>query len=114
MQELKLADDLFINLFDGSKTSTVRLGKREITLGALALESVSGGWGVIVNVTEVKHKKLSELSDDEAATDGGATAEQLKEALKRFYPESHGNSDITIITFTFKDPLDIPEEAFYE
>ncbi len=113
MQELKLADDLFVGLFDGSKNATIRLGKREIVLGALALEAVSGGWGAIVNVTNVRHKKMSEITQDEAYADGRMTLDEFSDVMKRFYPHATPDDEITIVFFTFKDPLDIPEDVLY-
>lgn len=113
MQELKLANDLFISLFEGTKRATVRRGSRDIIKGAMALEAADGGgWGVIVNVTEVRHKKLSELTDEEAKADCAESAGELTTDLKRFYPDITSNSDITIVFFDFKDPLDIPECVF--
>lgn len=113
MQDLKLANDLFIHLFDGTKRSTVRKGRRGIVPGSLALEAADGGgWGVVVNVTEVRHKKLSELTDEEAQSDNAASAKELAEAMKRFYPDITPDSDITIILFNFIDPFNLPEGIF--
>lgn len=113
MQELKLADDLFVSLFEGSKRATVRAGKREIAKGSLAFEAASGGWGVIVNVTDVRHKKLSQLTEQEAAAEGAESAAHLANALKRFYPNLTPDSDITVVLFDFKDALDIPESVLF-
>jgi hypothetical protein len=115
MQELKLANDLFLCLFEGTKRATVRKGRREIAKGALALEAAEGGgWGAIVNVTDVRHKKLSELTDEEAQADNADNAAALADALKRFYPDIAPDSEITVILFDFKDPLEIPELVFDE
>ena len=112
MQELKLANDLFWGVFDGSKKATIRLGKRDITLGTLAFEAATdGGWGIIVKVTKVTHKKLSELTDEESRLDGASNAAEMAEAMKAFYPNITTDSDITIIEFDYTDPFSPPQDV---
>lgn len=98
-QELKLADDLFPSLLAGSKTCTIRAGKRDYTAGPLVFSAVNSNQSTVVKVTAVVHKKLGELTDDEAQKDGAATAAEMAQALKRFYPDITAESDITIVTY---------------
>jgi hypothetical protein len=112
MQELKLADDLFVGLFDGTKRSCVEL-QSNVTTGSLALEAASGGYGVIVNVTRVEKKMVSELTADDAKTFGVDSVEELVNGLKNKHPEIAQNSLVDVIVFDFRDVLDIPEEILF-
>lgn len=109
MQELKLAEHLFSDIFDGTKQCTIRLGKRDIVKGSLALEAVKGGSGLIVNVTEVVHKKVSDLTDDDARLDGADSVDELRKALLHFYPKMQDDSDVTVVKFEFRDPFILEE-----
>ena len=96
-QELMLADDLMPSLKAGAKLCTIRKGKRDIVLGRLFFRAVVSRETVPVIVTEVVHKMLGALTDEEARLDGAADATQMAEVLKRFYPDIHSASDITIV-----------------
>jgi hypothetical protein len=97
-QKMWLVDDLFPSLRAGEKLCTIRAGKRDFTEGPLTFESKSGQH-VTVNVTEVRHKKLAELTNQEARLDGASSAREMAEALKRFYPDIGPASDITIVLY---------------
>lgn len=100
MQTLKLADDLFESMYRGIKRCTIRKGKRDVVPGNLLFESISGDQAAGVIVSEVRVKKLGELTDEEAQADGAANAAEMAEALKRFYPDINSESDITIVFFS--------------
>jgi len=106
MQELKLSSELFPLIYAGAKRATVRSGKTAITPGSLALESGDGGWGIIVKVTDVRHKKVSELTDEEAQLDCADSAQELVSLLKDFYPNIQPTDDITVILFDFFDAFE--------
>ena len=97
-QKMWLVDDLFPALLSGDKTCTIRAGKRDFTEGSLTFESKTGQ-AATVNVTEVRHKKLRDLTDREAQMDGALNAEDMADALKRFYPDIGPDSDITIVLY---------------
>lgn len=99
MQILLLADDLMPSLKSEKKICTIRAGKREIYSGNLFFEAVDSGEVVKVYVTEVRHKTLGNLTNEEAQMDGAETAEEMADALKRFYPDIDADSDITIVMF---------------
>jgi hypothetical protein len=99
MQVLLLADDLMPSLKSGEKVCTIRSGKREIIQGNLFFKATDSGEYVKVYVTEVRHKTLGELTDEEAQMDGAADATEMAAALKRFYPDIDANSDITIVLY---------------
>jgi endonuclease III len=103
MFTMKLVGDLFPSIADGSKRCTIRAHKRDIPLGSLRFEQSDGSpddtfsdqWAV-VEIVEVRHKKLGELTDEEARMDGASTAAEMKVALRRFYPDLTDEDDITI------------------
>ena len=99
MQRLLLAEDLMLSLKSGEKVCTIRSGMRDITSGNLFFEAVDSGEVVKVYVTEVRHKTLGELTNEEAQMDGAADATEMAAALKRFYPDIDTNSDITIVMY---------------
>lgn len=99
-QRMALADDLFPALEAGFKLCTIRAGKRDIATGELTFFTTSrNGHEVKVNVTEVRYKKLGELTDAEAQLDGADNAAHMARALKRFYPDIDAQSMITIVLY---------------
>lgn len=99
-QSMALADDLFPSLEAGEKICTIRAGKRDFENGPLTFYTSSrNGHQVTVNVTEVRHKTLGELTDAEAQMDGASTAQEMAQALKRFYPDINADSMITIVIY---------------
>jgi hypothetical protein len=107
-QKMWLVDDLFPPLLSGEKQCTIRAGKRDFTEGRLTFESKTGQVAT-VNVKEVRHKKLRDLTDREAQMDGALNAQDMADALKRFYPDIGPDSDITIVLYDppQKAPLEV-------
>jgi hypothetical protein len=96
-QRMPLADDLFPFLVSGDKVCTIRAGKRDIEPGEMTFYTK---WREAdVMVTEVRHKKLSELTDHEAQLDGANNAAHMAECLKRFYPDIGPDSIITVVLY---------------
>src|ERR1700726_891184 len=88
-QTLKLADDLFPGLKKRRKKATIRLGKRDILPGALTFEATNGSYAdEEVEVIRVSYLFFAGLTDVDAAMDGCSTADELRAALKRFYPDA--------------------------
>lgn len=100
MQTLQLVIDLFPNLIDGNKLCTIRKGYRNIELGPLVFEATENPrLKYHVDVLEVEHMKLGDVTDTLAMADGYTDAKSLKEGMKRFYPDLTDDTDITIIYF---------------
>jgi hypothetical protein len=99
-QSLQLSDVLFPQLLNGAKRCTIRLGYRGIGLGELRFECSSNPkrWAV-VRVCEIRHKRLSGLTDFEAELGGLPTAQAMKHSLARYYPDMNDDSEITVIIF---------------
>jgi|ERR1035438_3696367 hypothetical protein len=100
MQTIKLADDLFPGLADGSKTVTLRKGYRDIKPGPMMIESTSGELPTVeVDVMEVRFKRMFDLTAEEAAADGFESLDSVIPLMQRFYPDFNENSEITLIYF---------------
>jgi len=94
---LRLRPELFKAVRCGQKTSTIRTGRKHIEPGPLILES--SGESLLVNVTTVTYKRFTDLSDEDARTDGYATLTQLQDELRSVYPKLRKNSPLTVVEF---------------
>jgi len=94
---LRLRPELFKAVRCGQKTSTIRTGRKHIEPGPLILESP--GESLLVNVTTVTYKRFTDLSDEDARTDGYATLTQLQDELRSVYPKLRKNSPLTVVEF---------------
>ena len=54
---------------------------------------------LLVRVVDTTHKSFSKLTDEDAKNDGFNDLGELKETLKRIYPELRERSIVTIIHF---------------
>jgi len=99
-QTLKLADDLFPALRARRKKATVRNGHRDIALGPLVFEATNGGCAdEEVEVHTVTTTTFDQLRDEHAKLDGCSSADELRAALRRFYPDLTAGSPVTVIEF---------------
>lgn len=106
MNYLKLADDLFPDLFSGRKTVTIRALWRDIQLGPLRFEPTSGAdYDALVSVRRITYCRAIDITDAQAQADGAANAEEMRVALRRFYPDLPPDCVVTIIEF---DPYEGP------
>jgi len=113
-QNMQLVNDLFPSLLAGWKQCTIRKGMRDIKPGALTFHAPDGSLKATVNVTEVRHKKLGELTDAEAQADGAENAAHMVAAMKRFYPDIGPDSDITVILFDPYKPALQKKKSFFK
>lgn len=78
MQSLKLADHLFEITRTGAKCATIRRGRRDVALGPLRLESVSGNLEPVdVIVERVSYTAYSALTDEDWAANGRTDLRQF-------------------------------------
>ena len=103
MQALKLANDLFPGLRDGSKQCTIRAGRRDIQIGPLLFESTDLVDGESLKqevfVTEIRYTFLGLITDEIAQMDGCPTADELESVMHRFYPDLSLGDVVTVIIF---------------
>ncbi|HIC98606.1 MAG TPA: ASCH domain-containing protein [Pyrodictiaceae archaeon] len=86
------------DILSGRKKATIRLGIVKLRYKELI---VHGGGKPIakVRVTNVRYKRVAELTDEDARLDGFRNKDELLEALKKAYGEIKPNDYVTIIEF---------------
>ena len=100
MQELQLDDTLFPSLLAGSKVGTARKGQRKIELDKLLLTATRNTEKpCVVDVERVSYTKVKDITDADASMDGYATAKDLVNVMRKYYPDIDENETITIIRF---------------
>ncbi len=93
------------DILSGRKRATIRLGIVKLKHNELIVHG--GGRPVAkIRVTNVRYKRVSELTDEDAAIDGFASKEELLEALRRAYGEVKPDDYVTIIEFEVVQRLD--------
>jgi hypothetical protein len=95
--KIPLAADLIPLVLSGKKTSTIRLGIRNYSVGPARIVSRDADIGI--EITEVELTKVERLSVSTAISEGYNSLDELLMALKRFYPEAGINADVTIVHF---------------
>lgn len=99
-QTLRLADDLFPALQSRRKKATIRTGHRDIALGPLIFEAVNGRYAdEEVEVVCVTYTIYKNLTDAHAKLDGCTAADEIRAALKQFYPDLIDSSPVTVVEF---------------
>jgi len=99
-------------ILSGEKATTIRLGKVEIRSKEFYIHA--GGRIVARAVVEdVTYKRVKELTDEDAKADGFSSVSELKEELKRFYPNIKEHDWVTIIRFRIVEKMDKAETHIY-
>ena len=95
-------------ILNGSKKSTIRLGKVDVRNKEFYINS---GGKIIAKavVREVKYKTVRELTDEDAKMDGFDNREELIRELRRHYGEISDDDWVTIIIFDILEILNIDE-----
>ncbi|MFP3265812.1 MAG: ASCH domain-containing protein [Acidilobus sp.] len=101
----------YLNLIlSGRKRSTIRLGSFQVR--GKYLKVVSSGRPVaVVQVDRVIHKKVKELTDEDARLDGFKGLPELFRELRSIYGDFLLDDDVTIITFTLRRVLEGVHDA---
>lgn len=81
----------------GVKQITIREGQRDYTPGPAALFCHLAPWAVMVDIIDVHHRVLADVTIEECQADGFADLDDLLKGLKRFYPLINYLSWVTII-----------------
>lgn len=82
----------------GRKTTTIRRKTTRYSVGPVAI--VSDGTKILTRITSIQHLRSSELTDEDARSDGFDSLASLQAALRKHYPELdlHGD-EVTILQF---------------
>lgn len=92
---IRLADDLIPAMLSGSKTVTIRKGKREF---ADEIEIA----GHAAQVKTVEYYSLETCPLDVLLADGFHSFKDVVDGMKRFYPDITPDSDVTVVRFALK------------
>ena len=99
MQRIALADKFFNLVKEGKKVSTVRYKKRDYKLGKFEFYSDTSDMTIQGAIIDVTYMKVFDLDDVHAVLDGFEDRDELINALLEFYPDMHGDDDVTIVSF---------------
>ena len=100
LQTLKLADDLFAQLDDRGKRVSIRLGRKSLALGPLALVGATNtALRRIVQVVEVRYARLCDLRPRDLEGYPVREVGELAQSLRRHYPDIEDTSPITYVRF---------------
>ncbi len=96
---LLIADDsqMRLNLLTGVKKISIREGHRDYQKGPMMVCDHENPISVMVDITEVKHVTLSEVTQAEWEADGFVSQTDLLQQMRRFYPSINLESSVTII-----------------
>lgn len=100
MHILQLRKEMFPAIYSGKKTCTSRQGIRNFTLydKLVFVASEDSSIHADVIVTNVRHCKFNELTEEEAIKEGYESLEELKETLKKIYDISK-DDNFTLVEF---------------
>lgn len=99
LQALLIAPDAIMrdNIITGRKRISIREGHRDYRPGPMMICCHLEPWAVQVDVTEVFHRKLDEVSFIEWEADGFTSQRDLLDGLRQYYPTIDLDSPITVI-----------------
>ncbi|MBC7094380.1 ASCH domain-containing protein [Thermococcus sp.] len=97
-------------ILKGKKTSTIRFGNYEAKPGSEVYLAITPSDSVIakIKITDIKKKRVKELTLEDARKDGFKELNELINALNKIYGTLHGDDEVTIIEF---DVIEKFEEA---
>lgn len=99
LQALLIApdDQMRANILSGVKKISIREGHRDYKTGPMMICCHIEPWAVQVDVTEVFHRTLDEVSFIEWEADGFTSQQDLLDGLRSYYPNITLDSPVTVI-----------------
>lgn len=99
LQALLIAPDNLMrkNILTGQKKISIREGHRDYRPGLMMICCHLEPWAVQVDVTEVLHRRLDEVSSVEWEADGFTSQQDLLNGLRNYYPSITLDSPVTVI-----------------
>ncbi len=108
-KHLEISGEYKDKLLRGEKKATIRVGHvRGARPGKVVFLHCGGYVYGKVRITDVRTKKVSELTDRDAKLDGFENREELIKALKEHYPDLKDDDIVTIIEFEWVEKFDEP------
>lgn len=87
---------------DGTKRITIRKGSRTYGLGNLKIqnsEDLNDEWMVVIS--SVTYTRLANVSRDDYTADGFHSLYDMREGLRKYYPDIEWEDEVTVIRFFF-------------
>lgn len=96
---LLIADDdqMRLNLLLGHKKISIREGHRDYHPGQMLIGDQETSFVVMVDLVNVKHTTLGEVTEEEWLADGFTSQEDMLEGMKIFYPNINLDSPVTVL-----------------
>ncbi|NHW23334.1 MAG: ASCH domain-containing protein [Archaeoglobales archaeon] len=83
----------------GTKKTTIRKGIKSYPVGRIVELTADSKRFAMARVKKVVVKRVSELNEEDAKTDGFESREELLRTLKRIYGEINESEFVTIVHF---------------
>ncbi len=96
---LLIADDpqMRLNILLGRKKISIREGHRDYKPGLGVICDPEDSWVVGVTFTQVIHKILGEVTQEEWEADGFTSQENLLSGMRHYYPNIEFSSPVTVL-----------------
>ncbi len=94
------------DLLEGRKTGTIRLGSARYKVGDVVLVYCGGFILGKARITSVTHKRVVDLTEEDALRDGFDSYGDLIRALKQHYPNLKPDTPLTALTFEWVEKAD--------
>ncbi len=108
-KHLELSGEYRDKLLRGEKRATIRVGRvRGARPGKVVYLHCGGYVYGKVRITNVRTKRVRELTDRDARLDGFENREELIKALREHYPNLRDDDLVTIIEFEWVEKFDEP------
>ncbi len=86
-------------ILEGRKRGTIRLGRLRVRHRVVTIVG-DGGPVAVARIDDVVHKKVRDLTDEDARLDGFNGLAELFRELRRIYGDFTLEDDVTVIRFT--------------
>lgn len=86
-----------LNVLTGAKQISIREGHRDYRPGPMIICDPENPWIVSVNLIDIKHTTMAEITKEEWEADGFVSQKDMLEQMKRFYSNIELSSPVTIL-----------------
>lgn len=99
MERINFDAEFVPAILSGAKKTTIRKGIRSYPVGRVVELTVDSKPFAMAKVKKVVVKRISELNDEDAISDGFFGKEELIRALKKIYGEINDSDFVTVVHF---------------
>ncbi|WP_457619864.1 ASCH domain-containing protein [Methanopyrus sp.] len=108
-KHLEISGEYRDKLLRGEKRATIRVGRVPGARPGKVVYIHCGGYVYgKVRITDVRTKKVKDLTDEDAKLDGFENREELLKALRNHYPNLRDDDVVTIVEFEWVERFDEP------